>query len=84
MIPVDFKERNKVFVKPEGWKDEECGDCYAYVHEDDERPFIITAWQPSKEDIEAINSGRPVFLQLCQGILPPHSLFTVNESGERN
>jgi hypothetical protein len=39
---------------------------------------------PSKEDIEAIQAGRPIILSVYGGGLPPICLFTCDESGTPN
>lgn len=47
-------------------------------------PFILTCWQPSKEDIEAINRGEPIWLRTLGMGFAPTELFTTNEKGEIN
>lgn len=85
MRAIHFKEANKIYTKPEGMTDEECYSISAYEGKfDDGTPFVVTVWQPSKEDIDAINAGRPVCLRFIGGGLPPHSLYTTNEKGESN
>ena len=39
---------------------------------------IISKWQPSKEDIEAINRGEGIFLSITGPGMPPVSIFTEN------
>jgi hypothetical protein len=80
MRPIHFQEANTEFVKPNGMTDEECGPLSAYVGEN----HISTVWQPNKEDIEAINAGRPIIVQVCGLSLPPISLFTTDENGNSN
>lgn len=47
-------------------------------------PFYMTAWQPNKEDLEALNAGRPVYVKvICKG-LPPMALFTLDENNQPN
>lgn len=41
-------------------------------------PCIISKWQPSKEDIEAINKGEAIYLSITGHGMPPVSLFTEN------
>lgn len=47
-------------------------------------PFYMTAWQPNKEDIEAINRGEPIYVKTLSKQLPPMSLFTLDENREPN
>lgn len=79
MTPVNFPQANRVFTKPEGWTDEQCGDLHVWAGEvEGVGPVNISAWQPSEKDIEAINAGKPVFLSVCGQGLPPVSVFTEN------
>lgn len=77
MIPVDFKESNFTFGKPEGWTDEQClpltvwkGNC------DDGTPDIISCWSFSKEDLEEIHRTGRIWLRIVGTGLPPVSLQT--------
>lgn len=47
-------------------------------------PFFLTAWKPSKEDIEAINRGEPIYIRTVSTGLPPMAVFTMDENGEAN
>lgn len=82
MIPVDFPERNFVFTKPKGWTDEQCSDLPVWRGQvpidevGNTAETIISCWQPSKEDIEAIVAGKPIFLYVTGSGQPPVSLST--------
>jgi len=79
MLPIDFKEANFTFAKPEGWTDEQCSDLRVWKGNDTEgMPLIISAWKPSKEDLEALNNGQPLFLSVYGSGMPPVSIFTEN------
>jgi hypothetical protein len=85
MRPIHFEESNITFEKPVSMDDSECLPISAYVGKDENgNIFINTVWQPSKEDIEAINEGRPIIVNVAGSALPPMSLFTYNEKGEGN
>ena len=85
MIPIDFEGSNIVLGKPEDMTDEQCQPVKAYAGEDNDGfPFFLTAWQPNKEDIEAINAGRPVMLKLIGYSMQPACLYTFDEAGECN
>lgn len=85
MLPTDFEGTNKTFTKPKGMTDEECGDLRVYQGKNDRgEPVIISAWMPSKEDIEAINAGRPIFLKILGSGMPPVELLTLDENGNPN
>lgn len=83
-MPVDFPGTNITFTKPAGWKDEDCADLKAMVGVDEGLPFIITAWKPSKEDIEAINRGEPIYMKTHGAGFIPTFMFTMNENDEPN
>lgn len=79
MLPTNFPEANFTFTKPNGWTDEQCGDLRVFRGKDSEGvPCIISKWQPSKEDIEAINRGEGIYLSIVSTGMPPVSLFTEN------
>ena len=47
-------------------------------------PFTLSCWKPSREDLQALNEGRPVWVRLLTHTVHPISLFTTDESGEIN
>lgn len=85
MRAIDFPEANKFYGKPESMTDEECYPISA-LEFIDEKGFktIRTVWLPNKDDLEALNAGRPIVLSLCLPVLCPHSLFTYDENGNIN
>lgn len=80
MRPIDFPEANTQFTKPDDMTDEQCGGLSAYVGEG----HINTVWMPNKEDLEALNAGRPIIVCVRGSSLPPMSLFTADEEGRPN
>jgi hypothetical protein len=84
MIPIHFPEANITFTKPEGWTDEQCGNLSVWKGElpldehGSTAPTLISCWQPNKEDIEAINEGKPIFLYITGIAQPPVYLSTEN------
>lgn len=80
MRPIHFPESNITFGKPENMTDEECYSVSAYKGDG----YINTVWMPNKEDIEAINAGRPIILSITGQGMPPVSLFTCDENGVPN
>lgn len=46
--------------------------------------YYMTAWQPNKEDLDALNRGEPVYVKTLSKGLPPMALFTVDENGQGN
>lgn len=79
MLPTDFPQANFTFTKPESITDEECSDLRVFKGAyPDGTPVIISKWQPSKEDIEAINRGEGIFLSITGMGMPPVCIFTEN------
>jgi hypothetical protein len=80
MRPVDFEGSNIVMGKPEGMTDEQCIDVPAHIGVDNDGfPFVLTVWQPNKEDIEAVNAGRPLMLKLIGSSMQPACIYTYDE-----
>lgn len=85
MRAIYFPESNMTFNKPTSMDDSECLPLSVYVGEDkDGNPYINSVWMPSKEDLEAINAGRPIVLTILGTGMPPVSLFTYDENGNSN
>lgn len=70
--------------KPPDMTDEECMSAWAMPLPS--HPHIwLEHFMPNKEDIEAINEGRGLWVQLvCGSRLIPMSIFTLNEKGDSN
>lgn len=92
MHPINFQGA-KVIGKPENMTDEQCFSMYALPvdHEFTDNKgekvqsrFWVECWKPSKEDIEAINRGEPIWLQIHSIGLPPVAVFTLDENGNSN
>ncbi len=84
MMPVDFPGSNIDLVKPENMTDEQCMQMRAWCGDaPDGSIAYITAWKPSKEDIEAFNRGEALFMR-TSGPFAPTSMFTFNEEGQPN
>lgn len=80
MTPAPFPESNAVFRRPPDMHEQQCQDVGAYWGEIqggslDGQRVVVVAWQPSPEEIAAIQAGKPVFLSTIGG-LPPHFLST--------
>lgn len=79
MLPIDFENANFTFTKPESMTEEQCSDLRVFRGQwADGTPCIISKWQPSKEDIEAINRGEGIYLSITGSGMPPVAIFTEN------
>lgn len=77
MLPVEFPEQNFTFTKPADMTDEQCSSLSVWRGKDQAgTPVIISKWQPSYEDIQAINNGEGIYLMITGVGLPPVSLQT--------
>lgn len=45
---------------------------------------IVTAWKPSFEDLQALNRGDLVYINITGRELPSMNVFTLNEDGNSN
>lgn len=70
MIAVNF-EGAVTYSKPHDMTDEQCASMYVMQGVDaDGTPFALSHWMPNKEDIEAINAGRGIWLKVCTPFVP--------------
>jgi hypothetical protein len=85
MLPIDFEGTNITLTKPSNMTDEQCSSVRAYKGVDNDGfRFTLIAWQPSKEDIEAVNSGRPIMLKVLGDRTPPVAMYTFDENYNAN
>lgn len=47
-------------------------------------PYYVTQWQPSKEDLDALNAGRGLWLKSIGFSFQPVALLTVDADGNAN
>lgn len=78
MNPVSFPEANAVFLPPPGMAESQVMSIPAFQGTMaggslDGCPVVVTAWQPTPEELEVLKRGAPVFLSVV-GHLPPHFL----------
>jgi hypothetical protein len=77
MTPIKFEGANVLLTRPEDMTDEQCGALPALRDKDEDGlPFLLTAWQPTPEEILAIQAGAPIYLKVCGMGMPPVSLFS--------
>lgn len=88
-----YFEGSKLIGKPENVRDEDCFSLYAQpidIKQTGEDGQILNGrmwvehWMPSKEDIEAINAGRGIWIQIHSIGLPPIAVFTLDENNNSN
>lgn len=65
--------------------DEQCSSLEVLISVDgDGFRCSLSCWQPSKEDIDAINAGRPIWLKVIGAFHPPVALCTTDGHGNAN
>lgn len=85
MMSINFEGANIVLGKPSDMTDEQCFSINAEKNIDSQGfPYFLTAWIPNKEDLDALNAGRPLFLKMVGVGFQPVALFTCDENGEGN
>lgn len=83
-MPIDFDEANKTYGKPKNMTDEECSSLRVLERFEYGRKVIYSVWQPSKEDIDAFNSGRPLILRMMIPVMVPIAMYTNDENIKPN
>ncbi len=71
MEPIQFKEANHIFKKPDHMTDEQCGSLHAFVTVELGYPDIVSCWRPSwRERLSILLFGR-VWLHVAGRSMPP-------------
>lgn len=76
MTPFEFPQANRFYGSPPDLDEQQVRTIKAYagVVEGgslDGVPVVITAWNPSPDEIEKLLAGEPIYLSFLGG-LPPH------------
>jgi hypothetical protein len=84
MTAIDFPQSNTVYKAPPDMDASQVFDIPAHVGDIkggniDGSLVVTVAWQPSEEDLAALNAGAPVFVSMIGG-LAPHMLHTSIEA----
>lgn len=75
MEPINFKEANTTFTKPEGFSKEECGSLPTFNGKDGAgHDVMVSAWSPTTEEIHRMIAGKPVYLVIVGTVMPPVSI----------
>lgn len=70
--PTDFPQANFTFTTPVNMTKEQCGDLPVYKGIDTHgSPIIISCWQLSPEELEAIKTTGKVYLTVVGEGTPP-------------
>jgi len=85
MHPIDFVGTNVELCPPDGKSVENDMNVPAFKGVDKRHQiFYLQAWMPSKEDMDAMNAGRPLMLKIIAAKAPMVMLYTEDENGQPN
>lgn len=81
MKPVNFPEAEHSLGRPSDMKDDECGPLPVAhglidVGENGSFPVVISAWQLTPEELEALNKGGHLYLHVLGKTMAPVILST--------
>lgn len=87
MLPVNFPGAYIAVDKAPNASDEHSiSGVPAWCGTDTETGFFcyLFAWQPNREDLEAIKAGKPVMVKIFASPCPQHTMFTLDDNGTPN
>lgn len=77
MLPTNFPESNAVLGPPQGMSEEECSSLFTLRSKDESgHPVVVSCWKPTRDELEALNAGRPLWLVVLGQTMPPVYLTT--------
>lgn len=82
MIPRRIHGATRYLGAPRGWEPDKDGDCSHLAIldvESDYGPRMISAWEPTPAELEALQSGAPVYLQIVGRAHPPVMMWVATE-----
>ena len=76
MIPIKFEGANTILPYM---------DMPAYIGAlQDGCPFVLMAFQPNKEDLEALQRGEPIYIRTLGPVAVPIEAYTFDENNNVN
>ena len=74
MIPKRIQGATRYLGVPKGWNPDTDGDC-AHLAVLDTDGVMISAWEPTPKELEALNAGAPIYLQVVGTAHPPVNVW---------
>jgi hypothetical protein len=76
VIPRRIEGATRYLGAPRGWEPDKDGDCSHLAildvpSDSGGSPAMISAWEPTPKELEALNAGAPVYLQIIGSAHPP-------------
>jgi len=78
MIPKRIAGATRWLGAPKGWEPETDGDCSHLAIldiEGDGAPVMLSAWEPTPAELQALVAGAPVYLQVRGTVHPPVNVW---------
>ena len=79
MIPARVDGATRWLGAPADWKPEENGECSHLAIRDDRldggMPVMVSSWEPTPDELQRLNEGKPVYLQICGTVHPPVAVW---------
>ena len=80
MIPKRIDGATRYLGAPQGWEPEKDGECSHLAildlqSENGGAPVMISAWEPTPAELEALQAGAPVYLQIVGTAHPPVNVW---------
>jgi len=78
MIPARIFECTRVLGAPPGWTPETSGPCLGLPIRDEingDLPCMVSAWEPTPDELAALNAGAKVMLRIVGSGHPPVWLY---------
>ena len=82
-IPIRIMNATRTLGAPPGWDEERNGPCVGLPIRDEEwngTPVMTSAWEPTAEEIQALQGGAKIELTVIGTGHPPVSLSVVHRS----
>jgi hypothetical protein len=78
MIPARIAGATRWLGAPPGWEPDKDGDCSHLAILDVEAegaPVMLSAWEPTPAELQALNAGASVYLQVRGSSHPPVNIW---------
>lgn len=88
MIPARISGCTRVLGAPQGWTPETSGPCRGLPIRDEaagDMPAMVSCWEPTPAELEAINNGGKVYLRIVGVGHPPVMVYALGpaSTGEK-
>jgi len=81
MLPARIEGSTRTLGKPANWDDQQNGKCAGLAIRDEMHgglPYMVSAYTPTPEEIEALKAGASIHLYI-NGVVHPPVMLTVGK-----